>query len=61
MNKRTFTPSPENLESRVVLSGGPSFLNGEAVLSPGALKKAYSPGFDKVKLEPTEGGGGPEW
>src|SRR4029077_19268740 len=42
MNKRTFVPSPENLESRVVLSGGPKFLTGAAVLSPGALGKAYS-------------------
>ena len=42
MNKRTFVPSPENLESRVVLSGGPKFLNGAAVLSPGTLGKAYS-------------------
>ena len=42
MNKRTFVPSPENLESRVVLSGGPKFLNGAAVLSPGTLGNAYS-------------------
>jgi hypothetical protein len=42
MNKRTFFPSPENLESRVVLSGGPKFLNGAAVLSPSALGNAYS-------------------
>jgi hypothetical protein len=42
MNKRTFVPRPENLESRVVLSGGPKFLNGAAVLSTGALGRAYS-------------------
>lgn len=37
MKKPTFVPSPDQLEGRVVLSGGPRFVHGAAVLTSHAL------------------------
>jgi hypothetical protein len=42
MKKRAFVPNSDLLESRVVLSSGPKFIGGAAVLTPNALGKAYS-------------------
>ena len=41
MKKTTFTPSPDRLEARIVLSGGPRFSNGAAILTEKALGQTY--------------------
>ncbi len=41
MKKTTFTPSPDQLEGRIVLSGGPKFSNGAAILTEKALGQTY--------------------
>jgi hypothetical protein len=43
MKKSKFVPTPDVLETRVVLSGGPQFArNGAAVLTKHALSQTYS-------------------
>ena len=42
MNKAKFVPSPDHLEGRIVLSGGPKFSNGAAILAEQALGQTYS-------------------
>jgi hypothetical protein len=42
MKKRAFVPVPDQLEGRVVLSGGPKFVHGAAVLTTHALNQTYS-------------------
>ncbi len=42
MKKTTFVPSPDQLEGRIVLSGGPKFSNGAAILTQNALGQTYS-------------------
>ncbi len=42
MKKTTFIPASEQLEVRVVLSSGPKFINGAAILTEKALGQTYS-------------------
>ncbi len=42
MKKKSFVPSPDQLEGRIVLSGGPKFSNGAAILTEKALGQTYS-------------------
>ena len=42
MKKKMFVPAPDQLEARVVLSGGPKFSNGAAILTEKALGQTYS-------------------
>jgi hypothetical protein len=42
MKKSAFVPSPDQLEGRVVLSGGPKFIHGMPVLTTHALGQTYS-------------------
>ncbi len=42
MKKSTFVPSPDQLETRVVLSSGPKFAHGAAILTNRALNQTYA-------------------
>jgi hypothetical protein len=42
MKKRAYTPVPDQLEGRVVLSGAPKFIHGAAVLTNHALGQTYA-------------------
>jgi hypothetical protein len=42
MKKQAFVPTPDHLESRIALSGGPKFINGAAVLTGHAMGQTYS-------------------
>ena len=42
MKKQAFVPGPDQLESRVVLSGTPKFIHGAAVLTTRALGQTYA-------------------
>ncbi len=42
MKKTTFVPKPDQLETRVVLSSGPKFVHGAAVLKTHALSQTYA-------------------
>jgi hypothetical protein len=42
MKKKTFVPTADSLETRVVLSGAPKFIHGAAVLTTHALGQTYS-------------------
>ncbi len=42
MKKTAFVPTPDQLETRVVLSSGPKFVHGAAVLTTHALNKTYA-------------------
>lgn len=42
MKKTTFVPRPDQLEGRVVLSSGPKFAHGAAVLTTRALNQSYA-------------------
>jgi hypothetical protein len=42
MKKPAFVPSPDQLEGRVVLSGGPKFIHGAAVLTTHAMGQTYA-------------------
>jgi hypothetical protein len=42
MKKSSFVPKPDQLESRVVLSSGPKFVHGAAVLTSHALGQTYA-------------------
>ena len=42
MKKAKFAPSPDQLEGRIVLSGGPQFSNGSAILTQKALGQTYT-------------------
>jgi hypothetical protein len=42
MKKKSFVPTPDQLETRVVLSGAPHFSHGAAILSKHALSETYS-------------------
>jgi hypothetical protein len=42
MKKKTFRPTADQLETRVVLSGTPKFIHGAAVLTTHALGQTYS-------------------
>jgi hypothetical protein len=42
MKKSSFVPKPDQLESRVVLSSGPKFSHGAAILTTHALGQTYS-------------------
>ncbi len=42
MKKSSFVPKPDQLESRVVLSSGPKFSHGAAILTTHALGQTYA-------------------
>jgi hypothetical protein len=42
MKKTTFVPTPDQLEGRIVLSGGPKFINGAAIMTTRALGQTYT-------------------
>lgn len=42
MKKSTFVPTPDALESRIALSGGPKFAHGVPILTSHALGQTYS-------------------
>jgi hypothetical protein len=41
MKKSSFLPQPDQLEGRIVLSGGPQFSHGAAILTKHALAQTY--------------------
>src|SRR5437764_13099929 len=42
MKKSAFVPTPDALESRIALSGGPRFVHGVPILTSQALGQTYS-------------------
>jgi hypothetical protein len=42
MKKSTFVPTPDVLESRIALSGGPRFAHGVPILTSHTLSQSYS-------------------
>ena len=42
MKKFAFVPTPDTLESRIALSGGPKFVHGVPILTSHALGQTYS-------------------
>src|SRR5438105_2679949 len=41
MKKSTFVPTPDHLEGRIALSGGPAFSHGAAILTKHSLGQTY--------------------